>query len=88
MYGAAEATARMSYLPWSKIESKIGSAGIAIPGGKFWIEDKKIELEHLKKLVKLYIKEITSILDMLKIKVILQKVMKTKIFLELAISVI
>ena len=41
MYGAAEATARMSYLPWSKIESKIGSAGIAIPGGKFWIEDKK-----------------------------------------------
>ncbi len=41
MYGAAEATARMSYLPWNKIESKIGSAGIAIPGGKFWIEDKK-----------------------------------------------
>lgn len=41
MYGAAEATARMSYLPWNKIESKIGSVGVAIPGGKFWIEDRK-----------------------------------------------
>ena len=72
MYGAAEATARMSYLPWNKIESKIGSVGVAIPGGKFWIEDrKKIKLEYPKRPAKLYIKEIMYILDMLKIKVIL-----------------
>ena len=36
MYGQTEATARMSYLPFSKLkEEKIGSIGIAIPGGKF-----------------------------------------------------
>ena len=41
MYGAAEATARMSYLPWKFAAQKIGSIGIPIPGGKFWIEDNK-----------------------------------------------
>ena len=41
MYGAAEATARMSYLPWLSAEKKIGSIGKAIKGGKFWLEDKK-----------------------------------------------
>jgi len=41
MYGAAEATARMSYLPWEYASQKIGSVGIPIPGGKFWIEDEK-----------------------------------------------
>ena len=35
MYGAAEATARMGYLPAEKSLQKIGSMGIAIPGGKF-----------------------------------------------------
>ena len=39
MYGQTEATARMSYLPWENAVSKAGSIGIAIPGGKFWIED-------------------------------------------------
>ena len=39
MYGQTEATARMSYLPWQYAESKLGSIGIAIPGGKFWLED-------------------------------------------------
>jgi acyl-coenzyme A synthetase/AMP-(fatty) acid ligase len=39
MYGQTEATARMSYLPWDYAESKAGSMGIAIPGGKFWLED-------------------------------------------------
>jgi acyl-CoA synthetase (AMP-forming)/AMP-acid ligase II len=37
MYGQAEATARMSYLPWEYARSKPGSMGIAIPGGEFWI---------------------------------------------------
>jgi len=41
MYGATEATARMSYVPDRFSKKKIGSIGIPIPGGKFWIEDKK-----------------------------------------------
>ena len=41
MYGAAEATARMSYLPWKNIRNKEGSIGIPIKEGKFHIEDKK-----------------------------------------------
>lgn len=39
MYGAAEATARMGYLPAEKSLQKIGSMGIAIPGGKFELID-------------------------------------------------
>ena len=39
MYGQCEATARMSYLPPEKALEKIGSVGIAIPGGKFYIKD-------------------------------------------------
>ena len=35
MYGAAEATSRMGYLPSEKAVEKKGSMGIAIPGGKF-----------------------------------------------------
>jgi len=47
MYGQTEATARMSYLPYLKLKEKIGSIGIAIPGGKFslrntYLEDCKI----------------------------------------------
>ena len=38
MYGASEATARMSYLNWNKAE-KIGSIGKPIEGGKFFIKD-------------------------------------------------
>lgn len=40
MYGQAEATARMSYLPPDKALRKAGSIGIAIPGGRFWLEDE------------------------------------------------
>jgi long-chain acyl-CoA synthetase len=40
MYGQAEATARMSYLPSNKAISKTGSIGIAIPDGQFWLEDE------------------------------------------------
>lgn len=39
MYGQTEATARMSYLPWSEARSKAGSIGIAIPGGRFSLID-------------------------------------------------
>ena len=41
MYGAAEATARMSYLPIKYIKNKIGSIGVPIPGGKFWLTNRK-----------------------------------------------
>ncbi len=43
MYGATEATSRMSYLPWPKCGKKIGSIGIPIPGAKMEIgvSDKK-----------------------------------------------
>ena len=39
MYGAAEATSRMGYLPPKKAVEKKGSMGIPIPGGKFMLED-------------------------------------------------
>lgn len=39
MYGQCEATARMGYLPPSESLNKIGSMGIAIPGGSFSLED-------------------------------------------------
>ena len=39
MYGQCEATARMSYLPPDHALDKVGSMGIAIPGGKFTIVD-------------------------------------------------
>jgi long-chain acyl-CoA synthetase len=41
MYGATEATARMTFLPPKFSSKKIGSIGIPIPGGKLWLEDKK-----------------------------------------------
>lgn len=45
MYGQTEATARMSYLPFEMGLKKIGSIGIAIPGGTFHImEDEKTEI--------------------------------------------
>ena len=39
MYGQAEATARMSYLPAQYAAEKAGSIGVAIPGGSFTLED-------------------------------------------------
>ena len=39
MYGQCEATARMSYLPPERALDKIGSMGVAIPGGKFSLID-------------------------------------------------
>ncbi len=40
MYGQAEATARMSYLPSERAVTKAGSVGIAIPGGEFSLVDE------------------------------------------------
>lgn len=39
MYGQTEATARISYVPYSMLESKIGSIGISIPGGELTLEN-------------------------------------------------
>ncbi len=39
MYGQTEATARISYLPSEYSISKAGSIGIAIPGGRIWLEN-------------------------------------------------
>ncbi len=41
MYGQTEATARMAYLPAEMSLTKIGSVGIAIPGGRFQIIDEQ-----------------------------------------------
>ena len=38
MYGQTEATARMSYLPPERCLEKAGSIGIAIPGGRFFLQ--------------------------------------------------
>lgn len=49
MYGAAEATSRMGYLPPEKAVEKKGSMGIPIPGGKFFLldaEGKEITIPH------------------------------------------
>ena len=40
MYGATEATARMSYIPWKFKNKNANCIGKAIPGGRFWIEGK------------------------------------------------
>ncbi|MCI5567889.1 MAG: AMP-binding protein [Veillonellaceae bacterium] len=39
MYGAAEATSRMGYLPSDMALSHVGCMGIPIPGGRFELED-------------------------------------------------
>ena len=39
MYGQAEATTRISYLPYKKLGKKIGSIGISIPDGKIKLID-------------------------------------------------
>jgi acyl-CoA synthetase (AMP-forming)/AMP-acid ligase II len=48
MYGQTEATARMSYLPWKNSFEKSGSIGIAIPGGKFWLENENGKIIETK----------------------------------------
>jgi long-chain acyl-CoA synthetase len=38
MYGQTEATARIAYVPPTRLPEKLGSAGIAIPGGRLTID--------------------------------------------------
>jgi acyl-CoA synthetase (AMP-forming)/AMP-acid ligase II len=44
MYGQTEATARISYVPPDRLLEKIGSVGIAIPGGQLHIDPENAEL--------------------------------------------
>jgi len=46
MYGQTEATARISYVPADKLGEKIGSIGIAIPGGSLEIDRGTGELVY------------------------------------------
>jgi len=48
MYGQTEATARMTYLPFSSVKKKIGSIGIPIPGGEILLKNKKISSKNKK----------------------------------------
>lgn len=40
MYGQTEATARMSYIPPEKLDQKLGSIGVAIPGGQLELDEE------------------------------------------------
>jgi long-chain acyl-CoA synthetase len=40
MYGQTEATARVAYLPPDQLQEKLGSIGLAIPGGQLHLEDE------------------------------------------------
>ncbi|MBV9268863.1 MAG: AMP-binding protein [Acidobacteriaceae bacterium] len=44
MYGQTEATARISYVPFDQLGSKIGSVGIAVPGGSLRLDEDTAEL--------------------------------------------
>jgi acyl-CoA synthetase (AMP-forming)/AMP-acid ligase II len=44
MYGQTEATARISYVPFDQLATKIGSVGIAIPNGGLSVDDATQEL--------------------------------------------
>lgn len=38
MYGQTEATARIAFVPPERLAAKVGSIGVAIPGGELWLE--------------------------------------------------
>jgi acyl-CoA synthetase (AMP-forming)/AMP-acid ligase II len=38
MYGQTEATARIAYVPADRLAEKMGTIGVAIPGGELWLE--------------------------------------------------
>jgi len=44
MYGQTEATARISYVPFGQLGSKIGSVGVAVPGGQITLDGETGEL--------------------------------------------
>lgn len=51
MYGQTEATARMSYLPCEYALDKLGSIGLAIPGGTFELKNDRGDLINIPNLV-------------------------------------
>lgn len=46
MYGQTEATARISYVPFDSLSRKIGSIGVAIPGGSLEVDSATDELVY------------------------------------------
>ncbi len=42
MYGQTEATARIAILPWNRLPEKLGSAGVAIPGGLLHVDSGEL----------------------------------------------
>lgn len=46
MYGQTEASPRISYVPSERLLEKIGSIGIAVPGGRMYIDDANSELVY------------------------------------------
>jgi len=44
MYGQTEATARISILPSADIKNKLGSVGLPVPGGRWWVAEDNKEL--------------------------------------------
>lgn len=46
MYGQTEATARISYVPYERLAEKIGSVGVAIPGGSLSVDEETDELVY------------------------------------------
>ena len=46
MYGQTEATARISYVPPNRLVDKVGSIGIAIPGGQLHVDPQNSELVY------------------------------------------
>jgi acyl-coenzyme A synthetase/AMP-(fatty) acid ligase len=44
MYGQTEATARISYMPFEALSSKIGSIGVAVPNGSMRLDGETGEL--------------------------------------------
>jgi acyl-CoA synthetase (AMP-forming)/AMP-acid ligase II len=44
MYGQTEATARISYVPFEQLGGKVGSVGVAIPGGALSVDEGTEEL--------------------------------------------
>lgn len=46
MYGQTEATARISYVPFERLPDKIGSVGVAVPGGSLTTDEQTGELVY------------------------------------------
>lgn len=53
MYGQTEASPRISYVPPNRLAEKIGSIGIAVPGGKLEVDESTSELIYYGKNVML-----------------------------------